>query len=127
VRIVAFEEFLNLPPGTVYCDYRPVGNFGALCIKQDTCFGKTGPVDFYYASLCDVDALSSDHAAELLEQAQEPGGSVPVAFDVFQREGLFDPGALYAVWEAKDVAGLIAALQETLGEKTKEMGKSHAI
>jgi hypothetical protein len=123
VRIVAFEEFLTLPPGTVYCDYCPVGNFGTLCIKQDTCLGQAGPVDFYYTSLCDVDALSSDHAAELLEQAQPQGGSVPAAFDVVQREGLFDPGALYAVWDAEDVTGLITALSATLGEKTKEMGK----
>lgn len=116
MKIVSFHEFLTMPEGTVFCGYDPVGNFGGLCIKENTITTEHGPVDFVYRPLTsDLGGYGSDEERDLLEQTQR-GEPVPIVFDSSWREALYGDQAFYAVWDTADVKGLIAALSDTVEE-----------
>lgn len=111
MRIVDRKTFLAMPDGTVYAKYEPQ-DFGPLCVKGDS----LGDIDFYSGDLCHP-RFEGDHGSDthydILTEI-EGGASVAVYLNVEGRDGLFDKGQLFAIWERADVEALIARLQETL-------------
>lgn len=113
MRIVDRNTFLKMPKGTLFMKYSPC-SFGELCIKDGSIFHDSGGNDFYYNSVTDtVDSPDSSELFDKLLAAQEDSSiSIPMDFDTYQRDGLFDYDQLFAVYEMKDVCGLIDKLFE---------------
>lgn len=110
MRIVNLQQFRDMPEGTVFMKYTPQF-FGELKIK-----GETWDCDFIYASITtEIECSGSEEWDEILDKAEKDSAySIPMDFDCGGRDGLFDDEQLYAVYEEKDVIGLINALQYTL-------------
>ena len=104
MRIVKAEEFLKMPPGTVFMKYRAT-TFSELMVKEDTL---PGCRDFFYFDLVDgIDCESSEERHDILDRAEEDS-SIEVRLNLFtlSRDGMFDMGQLYAVYSEQDVLGL---------------------
>lgn len=113
MRIVNREQFLALPPNTVFSKYEPCF-LGALCIKDINC----GEDDFFYVDIANsVDASDTGDLFDKLTVAKDNGSSVTLNFDTVGRDGLFDKGQLFAVWEPEDILGLIKHLLESSQEQ----------
>jgi hypothetical protein len=107
MKIVNRQQFLALPANTVFARYAPC-YMEALEIKGDSM-----PNDFFVQQIADaVDSHDSGEFAALLEAALETGSSVPMDFNCQYRDGGFNEGQLFAVFEKQDVQALIARLQE---------------
>jgi hypothetical protein len=110
MRIVNLDTFLAMPPGTVFCKYESC-NFDELMIKDESSPTK----DFYYVSPTDeVDCSSCGERMGILESSEETGDSFPLHFNTVSRDGMYEAEQLFAVWERKDVVGLIGRLQQAL-------------
>lgn len=108
MKIVDLKTFRALPEGTIAAKYEPCV-FGDLFVK-----GETWEVDFILAYLTnEIDASSSDDMMDKMDRA-EAGEAVPMSFEEYMRDGLFEDGQLFAVWEKADVEGLIAKLTTCL-------------
>lgn len=109
MRIVTAATFLAMPAGTVFAKFNP-NVFGELMVKAETT--EQGN-DFYYVSPTDeVDEPGPfvfEHEIYL-----EEGTPVPLDFNTVMRDGMYDMNQLYAVWERKDVEGLIGRLHQAL-------------
>ena len=113
MRIVTLDEFLKLPPNTVFQKYEPCW-FDELEIKMDSA---PQTRDFYAQSVTgQIDCGSCADMFEQLDRAQASGESVDMHFHTECRDGLFNENQLFAVWERDDVEALIARLQETLSD-----------
>lgn len=111
VKIVNRKTFLEMPPGTLFQNYRPCTS-GSLCAKDET-MGN----DFLLQPLEGVSAMewdSSDQMVERLEEMRDNGASHPLGLDCLGRDGCFDNDQLFLVWERADVEALIARLQSAL-------------
>jgi len=114
MKILNRDQFLKMPPGTVYSKYEPVF-FYDIEIKGDSIYFNGGGNDFGCQHIKDaVDAGSSEDFADILLAAEETGGSFKMDFDCQGRDGLFEDDQLFAVWEKEDVEALIKRLEETL-------------
>jgi hypothetical protein len=111
MRIIGLDEFLTMKPGTVFMKYQPMV-FGELMVMQ----GKCGDYDFYCESITDcVRSNGSDEFFDVLNAAKEDSAkSIPLDFNYTGRDGCYDGGQLFAVYEASDVAGLIGKLNECM-------------
>jgi len=106
MKIVTAKEFLQMPANTLYSKYSPCC-MGALEIKGDN----VGEIDYYSQQIVDaIDCSSSSEFIDGLLDAQENGTALKMDFNCEGRDGLFDMGQLYAVWDNDDVKGLIARL-----------------
>lgn len=115
MRIINREAFLALPAGTLYYKYEPM-TFGELSIKGDN----MGGVDFTARSLDDiVDADGTEQFVELLERG-EGGAEVPVCFDNWARDGMFDEGQLFAVLDKDEARRLVESLAKDVGMVASE-------
>ncbi len=109
MKIVDLATFRALPAGTLFSKYEPFF-FGPLCIK-----GETWEYDFLVQDIADaIECTGSNDFGNKLDEAQITGASLTMDFDCQGRDGCFDKGQLFAVWERVDVESLIARLQETL-------------
>jgi hypothetical protein len=110
MRIINLEEFRDLPEGAIFMKYYPCV-FDALSMK-----GKTLPSDFYSLDIAqEIKSKGSDDThGKLLAAQRDPNISLEMDFSVFGRDGLFDKDQLFAVYEKKDVYGLINKLTECL-------------
>ncbi len=111
MKILPRQAFLALPADTVFSTYEPCV-FGPIAVKGDTIYADDGrAIDFFYQAIEDAwagpDGGDYDH---LLRTAE----STEVDLYCQTREGLFDDSMLYAVWEAADVAALVARLSQCL-------------
>ena len=106
MRIVGLEEFLSLPPGTVFAKYRPQ-MFDELCVKGDS---TPSGCDFIFKPLWDVDAKSSGELCDLLTAAEGGAVEVPIDTDCWQRDGGFSVTQLFAVFSGDDVMRMAAEL-----------------
>lgn len=107
MRIVNKSVFYQLPAGTIFSEYKPVVFNGK-------------PVDYVEMSLIgNVDAKSSDDFTDILEEARTTGSSFDLDFDFFGRNGMYEEEQLYAVYESRDLAGLISALENCLKNTCK--------
>ncbi len=107
MRVVKREDFLKLPKGTVYTDYKP-HVFGCLCIK-----GESLKNDWWEQIIVGSLDHESDYLPDIFE-ALKLGKDVPVELHMESRDACFDDKQLYAVWSKEDVLKLISRLQETL-------------
>jgi hypothetical protein len=111
MKIVNREQFLQMPPNTVFSKYKP-------CILSDLRIkGESWGNDF----LCqDIEnAVECDNLNDFevkLIVAEESGASVSFDFNCESRDGMFDDDQLFAVWESADVQALIERLQKCTGE-----------
>lgn len=109
MKIINRTQFLAMPAGTLFSKYAPC-YFEALLIK-----GESTANDFFYSEIADaIESVSSCDFIEQLFHAELDGVSLKMDFDTLGRDGLYDDGQLFAVWERPDVEGLIKKLQETL-------------
>ena len=105
MRIVDRGTFLALPEGTLYYKYKPE-IFEELSIKGGTCGN-----DFVCLPLNDiVEANDSCVESELLEAGEKGGADIPIAFDNFGRDGMFDPDQLFAVLSKEEAKRLVLFL-----------------
>lgn len=108
MKIVDRLTFLALPAETLFSKYEPCV-FGDLCIKGDS----IKDIDFFYQTIVDAIACNdSNEFADKLLAAERTGESVSLDLDYQGRDGCFDAGQLFAVWEPADVAALIARLSK---------------
>jgi hypothetical protein len=109
MKIVDRMTFLNLPGGTLFAKYAPA-YFQEPLFKQDSIYFAGGN-DFWYSNFHDtVEAHDCGEAMDVMDRA-EAGESVALDLDVWARDGLFDAGQLFAVYEAADLDAMIAKLQ----------------
>lgn len=106
MRIINREEFLKLPEGVLYTEYRPIF-FSGLCIK-----GKSLEVDYEELNLFeDVgDAGSSEERFDLLDRMVATGESQDVDFSWYGRNGMFEKDILYPIIEQKDLDNFLTHL-----------------
>ena len=108
MKIVSLSIFLSLPPGTLFSKYSPCA-FDELLIKGDSC---SGAPDFFYQSIASaVDCNGSSDLMDVLDKAERDGTSVSMDFDCQGRDGMFEQGQLFAVWESADVEAFMTRLQ----------------
>lgn len=109
MKIVDRETFLAMPAGTVFSKYAP-------CYMEDLQIkGESLPDDFCYQGIADaIEHAGSDGFSDRLREAELLGQAVSMDFNSQCRDGCFDEGQMFAVWERSDVLALIARLQETL-------------
>lgn len=122
MRIVGFREFLQLPDGTVYADFDPM-IFSGLNVKRDSLknsdeSGRIYCNDFLYDSIhCAVESDSSGQRVDMMFDAMKDSSkSLSLDYDCTSRDGLYDAGHLFAVFEKQDVIGLIEKLQWALSK-----------
>lgn len=118
MKIVNREEFLRLPSGTIYAEYDNY-IFESLSIKGDSLFSAPGKLDcigdFYLIDIASsVDAVCSEDLWGKLREMASDGASFPVDLKTATRDGEYEDGQLYAVWEKEDIQSLIAVLQKSL-------------
>jgi len=119
MKIVDRKTFLAMPAGVVYSKYEPCC-FGPLEIKGDSC----GDIDFFSQQIADsVKCGGSDEFADILFDAAETGASFALDFEIEGRDGCFDAGQLFAVWESEDVSALVARLQKLMSNVESERGE----
>lgn len=97
-----------MPAETLFSKYRPCV-LGDLQIKGES----IAKSDYFYQCIADAVACkSSAEFADVLFEAAEKGTNFGLDFENQNRDGLFDEGQLFAVWEPSDVRALIARLQK---------------
>lgn len=117
MRIISRAELMKLPEGTIFAYYRPC-IFGGLHIK-----GTTGPHDFDVMSLDgNIECDGSEDFVDILDNAVESGESFDLDFDRYGREGFFDNDQLFAIYEEKDMIGLINTLIEARSKVLRSGG-----
>jgi hypothetical protein len=111
MKIVNLDQFLELPENTVFTKYKPCC-FDDLCIKGESIMS-TG--DFFFQQITDaIDCDDCGEFVDLLNDSEKKGTSVNFVFNCQLRDGTFNEGQLFAVWEKADVKALIDRLQECL-------------
>lgn len=107
MRIVNKDEFMKLPDGTIYSLYKPCF-FTGLFRKGENCNAE----DYYEMSLIgNVKCESSVDMAEILLAKEADSTSFELEFDCEGRNGMFESEQLYAIYESKDISGLIKTLE----------------
>lgn len=110
MKLVTREQFLKLPEGTIAMKYSQ-GSFDPLFVK-----GETWGNDFISTNIVDeIETTGSDDLIDKLTLL-ENGAEFPMAFEESMRDGCFDDKQLFAIWDKKDIEGLITKLNESLKE-----------
>lgn len=105
MKIINKEEFLQLPEGTVFLEFKPYV-FGDFKIKGET-IGR----DYLEVDLNNV-FLDVDDTVTAIDEALITNSSFDVNFNVYNRNGMFDDEQMYAVYEQNEIEKLIAVLKE---------------
>jgi hypothetical protein len=110
MKIVSKQEFLKLPPGTIFSDYQPQCLSG-FKVKAESSIGIS---DFIYSDLTgNPQNTGSEDFGDKCE-AMEQGESVPIDVEFYGREGFYDDNMLYAVYERDDLKKIIGVLEAAL-------------
>lgn len=96
MRVVNRKTFLTLPPGTIYCKGVRWA-FDGLCIKGDSLEN-----DWIYLDPAWASAHDSGEATDLLEKSLETGASF-VGEDAYGRDGCFDDGDIFLIFEQREL------------------------
>ena len=109
MKIINREQFLEMPPETLFSKYEPC-RFAEMQIK-----GRTSQFnDFGAQSLHDaVDTKNGDEFVDILTDALENGTSFDMDFDCQGRDGMYDDQS-FVIWEQKDIQNLIKRLSKIL-------------
>lgn len=103
MKIVSRKELLTMPAGTLMADIHEDGSYGELQIFG----GKFSENDFLTRTITRPDAHDSIEMWDRQDEMLEKGSSYPINTG-YGREGLFDDDAKYLVYEAADIASIIA-------------------
>lgn len=112
MRIIKLTELLKMPDGTVYMDFEPIV-FGNLCVKK----GSNGFDIGYENIINEIDTNCDTYYIDLIFSATEDSSiSLDLDFDCTGRNGYIesDKDKLFAVYEKKDIEGLIKKLTHSL-------------
>lgn len=113
MRIVDRKVFLSQPDGVLFAKYEPTGCFDGLCVKHETFFGFDGtPSDFCYQNCLEILADGTEEWLDVMTDAEDNNASFSLDLDCGSRDGLFDQGQLFALFELGD----LKALRELLGK-----------
>lgn len=110
MKIVNREEFLKLPPFTLYRQGNRQWSFGEMQFKYDTwdndwvCQALDGP---------EFEAGSGGEIYERME-AMFNGASFPLEVDFAGRDGLFEPDAYFMIYEKDDLVLLRAEIDKAI-------------
>lgn len=105
MKIVNLDEFLRLPPGTIYSAYEPCICRG-LFRKDETCPPPDAgekPIDFYHEDLLADVMVEGDEEPKVMTNTGKA------------RWAEFDRDAQFAICEAEDLAFIVSRLT---GKKT---------
>jgi hypothetical protein len=105
---------MSFPEGTLYARLQQPWVFGDLCIKGESLSPYLGQEqhDFYQRSLNWIDANDCGEATHRLDQMmQDSSLSFPVE-QAYGREGYYEAGARYLVYELDDVTLLMSELRQ---------------
>lgn len=117
MRIVNKQEFYLLPEGTLFSVYIPQ-MICDLKIKGETCYKDNGrPFDYFETNIIDsIECDDSEDRYEKLDAAKNDSSvSLKLDFECEGRDGMFDEGQMYAVYESDDIKSLISRLQTCIG------------
>ena len=109
MKIVTWEEFRELPTGTVFQKYEP-NCFEEVLIKDDNC----GDFDFFYSDLDSLEIAEDETTERKSFEKLNNGDCVNKEFETTCRDGLFEYDQLYAVWSKEDIKALIAKLEKSI-------------
>lgn len=117
MKIVDRKTFLALPSGAIFQKFSP-NTFGEL----EALYESWGHVNDYISSALttEVDCDDISEKEDLIEASVDNGESFDMHFYTTVRDASFDSEQKFAVWERKDVEGLIARLQRSLEEAYPE-------
>lgn len=128
MKLVTYADFLNLPDGTLYAEYKPTGNIGNLSIKRDTIIGFTGkPCDFRYSDLITIDYDDTEDFFTTCERL-EKGEETKLHFKTIQRHGIYE--GLFLIFDTMEIFNMVGLLshawltqqqsENTINEAEKE-------
>lgn len=111
MKIVSYTELQALPAGTIFSYYEP-------CLFSG--LHKKGPpqrCDLVEADL--IAPIACNNSEGFIDQCgkAEKGEDVPLDFEYYGREGLFNEKQLYAVYSGEDIAALVRALSGNAGSE----------
>ena len=126
MRLVNREQFLLLPPNTLFMKYAPFWTED-LAIKDEN----SSSNDFIYSDIVGTGAIDTDvvelvtsdheyiHLAMLAMGEGKPTGTVSFKIDMTSanRDGCYDNAQLFIVYEQEDIDMLVAKLQTAVGVK----------
>lgn len=119
MKIVDRKTFLAMQEGFVFQKFEPM-IFGDIQIRNESREPKGEcPGDFWSTDLTDRPECDDSEVFRSIET----GSSFDMGFVTQCRDGFYDASEQYAVWERKDVEGLIARLQRSLEEAYPEYSK----
>lgn len=112
MKIVDRATFLEMAAGTLFAKYQPCC-FDTLAIKEETSFS-----DFWVQDLVPWFEGVDDSGGyfDTLARMAKGVSSPPLDYDCTSRDGLFDAGQLFAVFERDDVVALIARLTRAISD-----------
>ena len=92
------DEFYKLPAGTLCMTY-----YDKMIIKEETIYDNGIPIDFFYRDM-----------NEIIDTDKKDGTSFEVDFTSSERDGEYNDKRWWAVYEVKDISGLINVLNNCL-------------
>ena len=114
MKIFNRKDFLNLPDGVLFSDYKPVA-FNGLRIKGRTIYSGLDAIDFIYEDLIgNVEFDSTEDFVKIMDKA-EKGEKFDLDFFCGERDGLFDDSALYAVYSNSEIIELSEKIKSCKG------------
>ena len=111
MKIVNRDTFLSLPMNTLFCKYESIGNFSGLEIKVNN--PDSFYPDFVTLSIHDCWPQGCNDSSEFIDkmQACEKGEEFEWDYEDTGRDGLYDNGQLFAVYDQEDIGRLINLLK----------------
>lgn len=103
MKIVDRSTFMAMPIGTMFCEYEPD------VIDVPEIRGHVIPMNENHNGDFEVTAL-----VDIMNDYTDEDGTRSMDFDFTTRSGCNNREQLYAVWEKKDIRGLIERLQKAL-------------
>ena len=103
MRILNRDEFLKMPEGTLFSKGQPI-YFNGLFVK-----GESMPNDFIYRDLIDWENTGSEDMVSRFYEMVDGKKSFPINED-YGRDGCFNKDDLFLIYEAEDLANLVATI-----------------
>lgn len=115
MKIINKKQFLDLPEGVLYSEYKPC-YFTGLFRKLETLNDILGkPNDFLYINLIAEIDEGSEEYFDVLFKAQETQEHIKLDFECVSRDGMYDDEQMYAVYSSDDILNLSKAIANCIG------------
>lgn len=111
MRLVHFQEFIEMPTGTVYAKYKRC-DLQEICVKYtDKSLDKyKWKPDWWYASFSNVEELGTEQYPEaMLRMEDNPQLSVPISTAV-DRDGMYHESQMFMIYEKPDIDYIVSML-----------------